>query len=39
MSKRFKPNQAKAQRQFTAQASQTHKKNVAGNSLRGGIRL
>ena len=37
--KRFKPNQAKSKAEFTRNASQTHKKNVAGNPMRGGIRL
>lgn len=39
MKKRFVPNQKAAKAQFTRQASQTHKKNFAGNPMRGGIRL
>ena len=39
MKKRFKPNQQKAQAQFTRTASKTHWKNLAGNPMRGGIRL
>jgi hypothetical protein len=37
--KRHKMNRSKSKKLFTSTASRTHKKNVAGNPMRGGIRL
>jgi len=39
MKKRSVPNQKAAKKEFTRTASQAHKKNFAGNPMRGGIRL
>lgn len=39
MSKRHKVNSHKSKRLFSATAARTHKKNVAGAPMRGGIRL
>nr|QJB19141.1 MAG: hypothetical protein [Microvirus sp.] len=37
--KRHSMSRKSSKRQFSATASRTHKKNVAGNPMRGGIRL
>jgi len=37
--KRHKMSKGASQRQFSSTASRTHKKNLAGNPMRGGIRL
>lgn len=37
--RRYKMNKKKSRRSFSRSASYTHKKNVAPNPLRGGIRL
>jgi len=37
--KRSKMSRGKSRRLFTATASTTHKKNLAGSPMRGGIRL
>lgn len=39
MKKRQKVDSKKSKAEFTRTASVTHKKNVAGNPMRGGIRL
>lgn len=39
MSKRYKPNQRKARKQFTRTAMATHVKNVAPPPMRGGYRI
>lgn len=39
MAKRFKPNQRKMKRKFTANALKTHPKNVAPTPMRGGYRI
>lgn len=39
MKKRAKIDLKKSKRDFSKSASQTHKKNLAGNPMRGGIRL
>lgn len=39
MSKRYKPNQRKMKRKFTATALKTHPKNVAPSPMRGGFRI
>lgn len=39
MAKRFKPNQRKAHKQFTATALKTHPRNVAPQPMRGGYRV
>lgn len=39
MKKRQKVNQKKSEAMFTKTASRTHQKNLAGNPMRGGIRL
>lgn len=39
MSKRHKMSRGGSRRNFTKHASRTHKKNLAGNPMRGGIRL
>jgi len=37
--KRHSVSNSKSKRMFSSSASKTHQKNVAGNPLRGGIRL
>jgi len=37
--KRSKMSRSASRRSFTAGASKTHRKNLAGNPMRGGIRL
>jgi len=37
--KRFKMSKSSSRRNFTKGAVLTHKKNLAGNPMRGGIRL
>jgi len=37
--KRHKMNGAASRKQFSASASRSHRKNFAGNPMRGGIRL
>jgi len=37
--KRFKMSAKSSRRQFSATASRTHKKNLSGAPMRGGIRL
>lgn len=39
MAKRFKMNGSASRKMFSRNASGTHKKNVSGNPMRGGIRL
>ena len=39
MKKRSKVDSKKSKKMFTETASRTHRKNVAGNPMRGGIRL
>lgn len=39
MAKRFKPNQRKMRKKFTATALKTHPKNVAPTPMRGGYRI
>lgn len=39
MSKRHSVAGKKSRRQFSATASRAHRKNFAGNPMRGGIRL
>lgn len=39
MSKRYRPNQRKFRRKFTATALKTHPKNVAPPPMRGGYRI
>jgi len=39
MQKRQKMNQKKSEKLFERTAAVTHKKNLAGNPMRGGIRL
>lgn len=39
MAKRHKMSRSSSRRSFTSSASRTHRKNVAGAPMRGGIRL
>lgn len=39
MAKRFRPNQRKVRRKFTATALKMHPKNVAPPAMRGGYRI
>lgn len=39
MSKRYKPNQRKAQKKFTALAMKTNSKNLTLQPMRGGYRI
>ena len=39
MSKRFKPNQRRAHKRFTATALRVNKKNVSPAPMRGGYRI
>lgn len=39
MARRRKISPKKSKRNFTKHAQKTHKKNISGNPMRGGIRL
>lgn len=39
MAKRYKPNQKKAHRKFTATAMHTKAKNISAKPMRGGYRI
>lgn len=39
MAKRSKMSKKRSEKLFSSTASKTHKKNVQGNPMRGGIRL
>lgn len=39
MAKRYKPNQRKSQKKFTALAMKTNKKNLTAKPMRGGYRI
>lgn len=39
MAKRYKMDRRKSRRSFSRGAARTHRKNMLGNPMRGGIRL
>lgn len=39
MAKRFRMSRGKSRRSFSRGASRTHRRNVGGSPMRGGIRL